>query len=257
MMKNRTTNIIFLVIVSIVVAVHIRVPVSGWVYAAIAFTYLMIQLYGSANLSAQFFVPVKSSGNPSAPCVALTFDDGPIPGKTESVLDILRMHGISATFFCIGHRVKQNPELAKRITIEGHILANHSFWHGKLFDLQTTSKITDELTATDSVIHEHTGLTPRFFRPPYGVTNPMVSSAIKQKGYVTVGWSIRSFDTLTKDSAKLLKHITGSLKGGDIILLHDYSETMIQILPALLKAIQNLGLKVVRVDELLNERPYV
>lgn len=257
MMKNRHTNIIFFVIVSMVVAIHIRVPVSGWVYIGIVLTYLMIQLYGSANLSAQFFVPVRSSGDPLASFVALTFDDGPIPGKTESVLDILRMHGTSATFFCIGHRVKKNPELTKRITNEGHILANHSFWHGKLFDLQTTSKITDELTATDSVIHEHTGLTPRFFRPPYGVTNPMVSAAVKQKGYVTVGWSIRSFDTVTKDSAKLLKHITRSLKGGDIILLHDYSEAMIQILPALLETIHKLGLKVVRVDELLNEKPYV
>lgn len=257
MIKYSNVNIVFLWMLASVLAVHYAVPVAGWIYIVILFTYLMIQVYGSVILSAQFFIPVSTRGKSSMHSISLTFDDGPIAGKTDRVLDILKAHGVSAAFFCIGHRAKENPALLKRIQQEGHVLGNHSYWHGKSFDLQTTCKIGAELTLTDAVIYEHTGLKLRFFRPPYGVTNPMVASAVLQTGYKTIGWSVRSFDTMTKDCSKLLNRIIGSVKSGDIILLHDNSESMIQMLPALIKAIQNLGLKIVRVDELLNEKPYV
>nr|HPM31138.1 hypothetical protein [Chryseolinea sp.] len=73
----------------------------------------------------------------------------------------------------------------------------------------------------------------------------------------TIGWSVRSFDTVIKDSNTLMKRVTKSLKGGDMILLHDYCDVTIAILPALLDHINKLGLKIVRADELLNERAYV
>jgi hypothetical protein len=85
----------------------------------------------------------------------------------------------------------------------------------------------------------------------------MVAAAVREKGYVTIGWSVRSFDTIIKDHSKLLKRITRSLKSGDIVLFHDHSESMIQILPAFLKTIEDLGLKIVRIDELLKEKAYV
>jgi peptidoglycan/xylan/chitin deacetylase (PgdA/CDA1 family) len=150
---------------------------------------------------------VQYSGNKTEGCIALTFDDGPIVDNTERILNILKIHAVPAAFFCVGRRVKENSATAKRIADEGHILGNHSFNHGIFFDLQSVSAITAELSSTDDVIHAHTGSVPRFFRPPYGVTNPMVASAVQRKGYVTVGWSIRSFDTITKNSSKLLKKI--------------------------------------------------
>ncbi|MBA4055584.1 MAG: polysaccharide deacetylase family protein, partial [Marivirga sp.] len=125
------------------------------------------------------------------------------------------------------------------------------------FDLQTTGRIVKELVDTDQTILKAIGVKPRLFRPPYGVTNPMVASAVKKGGYKTIGWSIRSFDTVIKDSATLLERITKPLKGGDVILLHDYSNTTLEILPALLDHISKVGLKIVRVDELLNEKAYV
>jgi peptidoglycan/xylan/chitin deacetylase (PgdA/CDA1 family) len=84
----------------------------------------------------------------------------------------------------------------------------------------------------------------------------MVASAIRSKGYVTIGWSVRSLDTVITDRSKLLKRIKGLVKGGDIVLFHDHSETMIQVLPDFLQAVADLGLKIVRVDELLNEKAY-
>ncbi len=228
-----------------------------WIYIILILSYLIIHIAGSIFLSMQFFLPAKFKGRAESNAIAITFDDGPVPGKTEKILEILSQHKIHASFFCIGNRVDDHPALVKRIYNEGHLLANHSYWHGKTFDLQSSLKIEKELMDTDVALKKTIGLTPRFFRPPYGVTNPMVARAVKKRGYETIGWSVRSFDTIIHDSSALMKRVTKSLKAGDMILFHDYCEVTIEILPALLDHINKLGLKIVRVDELLNERAYV
>jgi peptidoglycan/xylan/chitin deacetylase (PgdA/CDA1 family) len=227
-----------------------------WSYLVLLVLYFGVQAYGSIKLSARFFVPVLSAGDPQSNQVALTFDDGPIIEKTEAILEILDHHNIKAGFFCIGNRVKQHPGIVSRIHASGHVIANHSYWHGKMFDLQTPGAISKELEDTDEIIFETVGVKPQLFRPPYGVTNPMVAAAIKHGNYKTIGWSIRSLDTVIKDADKLYDKIVSSLKGGDIILFHDFGEATIKILPRLIEHIQKSGLRIVRVDELLNEKAY-
>jgi peptidoglycan/xylan/chitin deacetylase (PgdA/CDA1 family) len=256
MLNRRVIHIIFSLALLIVVMLDVFTHVSLWIYIMIAGLYSAVEAYGSIVLSAEFFVPVKYHGEQNRGQIAITFDDGPLPGKTDRILDILKSHHVPATFFCIGHRVKDYPLLAKRIYEEGHVLGNHSYRHGKLFDLQSATAISRELTDTDDVIAAQIGTKPKFFRPPYGVTNPMVASAIRKGKYVTVGWSIRSFDTTIKDPARLMQRITKSIKGGDIFLFHDYSESMLQVLPAFLDHVTKSGLKIVRLDELLNENAY-
>lgn len=257
MLRFRTVNITFAVALMGLLVYGRFQPVSFWWYVIIAVAYLGLQVYGTAVLSTQFFMPVKFRGEGHSKKIALTFDDGPIPGKTEEILRILKLYNAPAAFFCIGKRVSENPVLTRRIYDAGHLIGNHSYWHKATFDLQTTGSIAKELVDTDHTIFQAIGVKPRFFRPPYGVTNPMLASAVKKGGYRTVGWSIRSFDTVIKDSAALLKRITKPLKGGDVILLHDYSNTTLEILPALLEHISKAGLKIVRIDELLNEKAYV
>ena len=126
-----------------------------------------------------------------------------------------------------------------------------------MFDLQSADKISKELRDTDKAIEKVIHKKPNFFRPPYGVTNPMVATAVKKGGYKTIGWTVRSFDTMTKNGNVLLDRITKSLKGGDVILFHDYSAATVEILPAFLEEVTKLGLKIVRVDELLKEKAYV
>ena len=257
MLKSRVINIIFFSGLFILILIDVFNNVSLWIFAGILFIYICLQVYGSINLKAQFFLPVKFKGPDSAKAVAITFDDGPIAGKTERILDLLRLRKVPAAFFCIGYRVEAEPKIIQRIYDEGHLVGNHSYWHGKTFDLQSAGKIADELKETNLAISRHINVVPRFFRPPYGVTNPMVASAVKNGDYVTIGWSIRSYDTVVKDSSRLLDRITSALKSGDIILFHDYSDSMLQILPDLLDHISGLGLKIVRIDELLNEKAYV
>lgn len=257
MFRFRTINIVFAIALAVLLVYDQFQEVSFWIYNGIVLAYVGILAYGTTVLSTQFFLPVKFAGERHSKNIALTFDDGPIPEKTEEILRILKLYNAPAAFFCIGNRVTKNPELTRRMYDAGHLIANHSYWHKSTFDLQTAGKISKELVDTDQTILKAIGVKPRLFRPPYGVTNPMVASAVKKGGYKTIGWSIRSFDTVIRDSGVLFERITKTLKGGDVILLHDYSDTTLEILPSLLDHISKVGLKIVRVDELLNEEAYV
>jgi len=256
MLKYRPVNIISLVALLTLVAVNFYVHVPVWSYVLLFVAYNAIQIYGAAVLSAQFFISAKCRGNREGNAVAITFDDGPLPLMTERILAILKSYRAPAAFFCIGQRALKSPEILRKISDEGHLIGNHSFLHGKFFDLQSSKKMVHELEQTDGVIEQAIGLRPRFFRPPYGVTNPNLAKAIRRCGHVTVGWNVRSFDTMTNDEEVLFTRVTKNLQAGDIVLFHDYCESTVNVLPRLLDYIANAGLKVVRVDELLNERAY-
>jgi len=256
MLTYRSVNIIFLVILLALVVANQYVHIPVWSYVLAGIAYSGIQVYGSMVVSASFFIPTKCQGNRAGNAVAISFDDGPLPVMTERILDILKSYRAPAAFFCIGQRVEKNPEILKKISNDGHVVGNHSFLHGKFFDLQSSGKMANELQQTDRAIEEAIGAKPRFFRPPYGVTNPNLAKAIRRCGHVTVGWNVRSFDTMTKDEEDLFTRVTKNLRAGDIILFHDYCESTVNVLPRVLEYIRKAGLKVVRLDELLNERAY-
>jgi peptidoglycan/xylan/chitin deacetylase (PgdA/CDA1 family) len=253
----RNTNIAFVIILLTFITLDWQYGVSIWYYIALTVLTISLHTYGSIVLSAGFFVPAKCKSNSTNNQIAITFDDGPLPHLTSSILEILKQHNVSATFFCIGNRVERHPEILKEVYAHGHAVGNHTFFHGKYFDLLPARKMSEELEQTDEAIMKTIGVKPRFFRPPYGVTNPNLAKAIKRGGYVTMGWSVRSFDTITPDTEKLYSRVVKQLKGGDIILFHDYCESTIAILPRLLDHINKIGLKVVRLDTLLNEKAYV
>jgi len=256
MLKFRTINLVFYAtLILLLVYTWIEtLPLLG--FCLFLILYLIVLVCGSFVLSMQFFLPVKFKGGAHSNSIAITFDDGPVPGRTEKILEILKSGNVPAAFFCIGSRVAHFPALAKRIHDAGHLLGNHSYWHGKMFDLQSAEKIERELADTDEVIQRTIGKRPNFFRPPYGVTNPMVAKAVRNGGHKTIGWTIRSFDTVITSPAALMNRVTKSLKAGDVIVFHDDSSITLAILPAVLDRVAKLGLKIVRVDELLNEKGY-
>jgi peptidoglycan/xylan/chitin deacetylase (PgdA/CDA1 family) len=225
-------------------------------YSSLVLIYVGVCTYGSFVLSAEFFLPVLWRGETSSRKIAVTFDDGPIRGKTGQILDILAQHQVKAAFFCIGNRIRDNEDILSRIEQEGHMIGNHTFYHRRVFGFLSAAQITDELKATDREVERVIGRKPRFFRPPYGVSNPMVCRAVSLGSYRTIGWSIRSFDTIIKDPAKLLKRIVHLPVSGDIVLLHDYSESTIAMLPDLISYLKNHMFQIVRLDELLKEDAY-
>lgn len=256
-MNNKTVTISTAAILLALITVHIAIGLSLWYYVLLFFVFTAIKAYGSVTLSSEFFIKTRCKGTTQSGSVAITFDDGPLPGMTDRILSILSSYRVKATFFCIGNRVVQNPELLKKIHEQDHLVGNHSFLHGNLFSLQSAEKIHEELRLTDAIIEKTIQVRPRFFRPPYGVTNPNVAKAIRKGNYITTGWSIRSMDTVIRKEEKLFQSVTKNLQAGDVILFHDFSETTIAILPRVIDYIAKRGLKVARLDELLNEKPYV
>jgi peptidoglycan/xylan/chitin deacetylase (PgdA/CDA1 family) len=253
----RRINIFFLFILSVILLTDwFYYPLAWWIYLAVFIIYFAVVTYGVVKVDSQIFMPVIFKARTNKNEVALTFDDGPHPYYTPYILDILSKYNARASFFCIGKNVDDNPDIARRIYREGHLLGNHSFYHSDFFDLQSAKKIEEELSMADDAIREVSGRRPRFFRPPYGVTNPRLAKAVKNRKYVSIGWSLRSLDTVIKNEKKLLNKIKRRIKPGDIILFHDHSAVVTEILPEILDFIQNIGLKIVRVDELIDEKPY-
>jgi peptidoglycan-N-acetylglucosamine deacetylase len=256
MSTYQRVKILVLLAAAVLIVLNLFSEISIFWTLILIFLYVLVVTLGVFNLSLGFFSPVKYHGDKNGKAVALTFDDGPIDGKTEKILKILADHQIQAAFFCIGSRVAENAELVKEIDKAGHLIGNHTFTHSSTIDFFPAHKIKRELTDTDEMIFEILQKKPRFFRPPYGITNPMIGRAVKDGKYLMVGWTLRSFDTIIKDPVKLFARAARSLKGGDIILFHDYSDSMISMLPRFLALAKEKGLKIVRLDELLNEKPY-
>lgn len=256
MSRYHLTLSVFLVLILASLGLDGTITVPMWWYVVLVVLFVIRVAIGASVLSLSFFVDVKSAGK-SEDHIALTFDDGPLPGKTEQVLRILKELDVPAAFFCIGNRVDEHPDLARQIDAEGHIIGNHSYWHGAFFDLKSAPMVTRELYDTDVAVFRAIGKKPRLFRPPYGVTNPMIARAVKRLNHTVIGWSIRSFDTMIADPDKLFKRVTDNIRGGDIVLLHDHGTVTLEVLPRIIEEVRKRGLKFVRLDELVKEKPYV
>lgn len=146
--------------------------------------------------------------------VFITFDDGPIPGLTPWVLDVLQDYGFTATFFCVGENVKRYPHIHDRILSEGHIVGNHTFnhlngWHTDNDDYINNVVLCDMYTASN------------LFRPPYGKLKPAQSQAIKQDKTIVM-WDILSGDfDINISEEKCLNNVMNNYKSGSIIVFHD------------------------------------
>lgn len=188
--------------------------------------------------------------------IAITFDDGPHPEFTLKAIELLKKYNAKASFFCIGKNAEKYPELVKKILSEGHVIGNHSFSHINGYGFLSFKKVLADIEQGQEVFKRITDLKLQFFRPPFGVTNPNISKAVKKIQLNTFGWSIRSFDTVANDPEKVLGKISSNIQKGDIILLHDSSQLSMEILDKLLQFLQNNNLKSVTLEKLFNLSAY-
>jgi peptidoglycan/xylan/chitin deacetylase (PgdA/CDA1 family) len=156
--------------------------------------------------------------------ILLTFDDGPDDEKTPIILNILKEHEVSGIFFVIGSKAEKSPELIRRISDEGHVLANHTFSHEISFTWTQASSCLNQIEKCSRVIESISGVKPKLFRPPFGVTNPPIGKAIKRAGLKSVGWSVRSLDTVN-DGSKAVQRLMRRTRKDSIVLLHDTGNT--------------------------------
>lgn len=207
-------------------------------------------VYASYRIDSGIYVKALCRKKTDDKIVALTFDDGPDPTNTPPVLDVLRRYSVQATFFCIGKRAEEQPDIIRRIQQEGHLAGNHSYVHTPSFPFFSTARMTADLQQSQQVLERITGTKIILFRPPYGVTNPMVRKVVCKLGYTVIGWSIRSFDTRKEEENRIFNRIVKQIKPGAVILLHDRLPGSAALVMRLLDYLKRQGYKVVRIDKL-------
>ncbi len=256
MLNFRNTNILFSILLIALIGVHIKLGLPVYVYILLFIVYSLIVFYGCYNVGSNFFIKIVCSATTDKKEIAISFDDGPATNYTPEILKLLKQENIKATFFCIGNRITGNENILKQIKEEGHIIGNHSYSHHFWFDMYSSKKMLNDLKMMDDEMERATGLRPKLFRPPYGVTNPNLKKAIIKGGYTPVGWSVRSLDTVIKDEKKLLNKIMDSLKPGAVFLFHDTQKVTLNVLPEFIQEVKNRGYQIVPLDKLLHLTPY-
>jgi peptidoglycan-N-acetylglucosamine deacetylase len=221
------------------------VPWGGAAVAVGLAAYFIATFYARTS----FGVPLLVRLPPSAEnAVALTFDDGPHPKTTPILLDALAAAGAKATFFLVGERARAYPDLARRITAEGHGIGVHGLRHRTMV-LQSAREIERDIAEAARILEDVTGqpLPVRLLRPPYGFKTWTLCWTARRLGWTLVSWSNdpRDYDPVSAD--ELAGRAAARLTPGDIVLLHERPETdrTNDALPLLLRTCREQGLSCV------------
>ncbi len=216
---------------------------------------------GIKNIRMQFFgkafcKPSKKSGT-----IALTFDDGPDPVLTPDIINILKKHSIKATFFIIGAKAQQYPDIVRHCFEEGHEIACHDLTHSVFSNFRVTKPLVADISEAVHIIHNIIGKKPLLYRPPVGLTNPHLPIALKKLGMHCVGWSKGVKDAGNR-RLEMIKKIHTMAKSGEVILIHDilpkpeYKKEILNQIEKLCVNIKKQDLRTVGVEEMFGLNAY-
>jgi len=153
--------------------------------------------------------------------VWLTIDDGPDPEDTPRILELLATHGAHATFFVIGEKAAHHPELVRAIAAAGHEVALHTQTHpAASFWCASPARVRRELDAGLETL-QLAGLRPTRFRPPAGIKNLWLASALRVRGLSCIGWSARGLERRPGDAEAVAARALRQVAPGAILLLHE------------------------------------
>ena len=180
--------------------------------------------------------------------VYLTFDDGPVKGVTDKILDILKEYDVEATFFCLGSYIEKSPELTKRAYDEGHAIASHSYSH-KSSMFNSVDNFTKEVVDTNEAIKAVIDKYPDYFRVPYGTKlNAGLKNVLLENNLESVGWNCETYDSRAgkKNAEDLLKAVKDTMpkKGKDVVvIMHDTygKQHTVDALPSIIEYFQSIN----------------
>lgn len=181
--------------------------------------------------------------------VALTFDDGPSPECTQDLLEGLAEREVKATFFLIGKKAEEYPELVKKIQSGGHLIGNHSYTHVNLGVLSCEDACY-QIRKTNEVIEKTTGMTPQYVRPPFGSTQKNLDCKMDM---IEVLWDVDPRDWAVQNTAQIVNKVVTKVQENDIILLHDGYEESVAATFEIIDTLTEEGYEFVTVDELIFE----
>ena len=181
--------------------------------------------------------------------VILTFDDGPVPGKTEHILSTLDQYNIKATFLMVGHMAKAHAHLAKQVALKGHAIGSHTFNHDNLRNKSFNAAL-DNIRRGERAVRAATGGEVAFFRFPYLSDTSELRNHLASRGTVVLDVDVDSKDYFKVSPQKVMQQTMKRLRqrGKGIILLHDLHNRTVSMLPDLLKNLKIEGYKVVNLQ---------
>lgn len=186
--------------------------------------------------------------------VALTIDDGPHPMVTTAVLDILRKYGVKATFFVVGEKVEECPELLRRMADEGHEIGNHTYDHPRLSQVPEGEALA-QIRACALAVGKVCGQSMHLLRPPGGGIAPNVLRAATAANCSVVLWTHNTNDWLKLPAEQIAENGLRDLRPGSIILMHQGDMESARALPFLIEGAQARGLRLTTVGDMLSKSP--
>lgn len=175
----------------------------------------------------------------------ITFDAGFENGNTPAILDALKKHKVSATFFLVGNYIKTSPELVKRMVAEGHTVGNHTASHPDMSRIADKAAFQKELQSLEQAYQQVTGQEmPKLYRPPQGKFSESNLKMASEMGYATVFWSLAYVDWYVDDQPTreaALGKLLPRTHNGAVVLLHSTSSTNAAILDELLTKWEQQG----------------
>ncbi|MBQ6851805.1 MAG: polysaccharide deacetylase family protein [Oscillospiraceae bacterium] len=179
--------------------------------------------------------------------IALTFDDGPSGRFTRALLEGLEERDAKATFFLCGYRMEQDPALTKRIFSEGHEIGLHGYSH-KCMKTMCQADIHRELQKVASLLPD--GCQAVFLRSPGGLCSNDVRAAARSMNLSILSWSVDPKDWATNNADAVEKEVIDHVRDGDVILLHDMSDSSVKAALLIIDELQEEGFRFVTVSEL-------
>lgn len=186
--------------------------------------------------------------------VALTVDDGPHPLVTSMFLEVLRRYNVKATFFVVGEKVEECPELLRRMAEEGHELGNHTYSHPRLSHVTPIEALT-QIRACGEVVGRVCGQPMHLLRPPGGGIAASVLQAATAGNCSVVLWTHNTNDWLKPTAEEIAANALRNIRPGDIILMHQGDAESARALPLILEGLQARGLRATTVGDMLSRSP--
>ena len=194
-------------------------------------------------------LPVQ--GAEDAKYVALTFDDGPSGRFTRRLLDGLSERDAKATFLLCGYRIAQYPKETRRIFEEGHEIGLHGYTHDCMVPM-SRRQIAKELSDTKALLPEK--CKALWLRPPGGCCSDGVRQVAEVTNLSLLDWSVDPRDWAVRDAATVDRFVLDRIQDGDVVLLHDMSDSSVDAALAIIDELQSQGFRFVTVSELVKIR---
>jgi peptidoglycan/xylan/chitin deacetylase (PgdA/CDA1 family) len=247
--------------VAVVAAAFYMLPGTRHLIWFLFIPYGAVFIWGIIDLRSQFFLKAYTRNKAEKAGLCLTFDDGPDPDLTNDILDLLSRFNAKATFFVIAENAQKHPECVKRAHSQGHFIACHDLSHSVFSNFRFSATMVNDITAAQKIIENIIGKKPLLYRPPVGLANPHLGTALSRLSMYCIGWSRSARDKGNRRIGRI-RSISRLAKAGEVVLLHDclprpnYKQEFLAQLEKLLESIKAQGLLTLGVDDLFDIQAY-